>query len=78
MSKHTDPPPITKDSIVFLVRSTDKFGTVRTVHAYPTEAAAQNAIVQMQNKTRLRYDYVKIKNRPEEHWGINDPVKKAP
>lgn len=59
------------DVIVYQVRSVDAYGRQNVIHAYESEAAAKTAIKMMQSKTRKRYVIHAVKNRPNEHWGIN-------
>lgn len=63
-----------EEVIVYQVRAVDAHGNERIVHAYESEDQAKAAITFMKSKTRSRYTYVAVPNRPEEHWGINFPT----
>ena len=68
----------TNNEIVYQVRSVDAWGRQNVVHAYETEAAAKTAIKFMYRRTRKRYVIHAVKNRPNQHWGINFPETPAP
>jgi hypothetical protein len=56
--------------LVYQVRTANKFGLVRIIHAYPSREQAASNIKLMRSKTGLQYSVVEVENQPDAYWGI--------